>query len=240
MKKPVLVALITILALVVIVAMVLAYNIILAFFIKSNDSTSTESSTTTTTAVTATTTTPSSGRWVQTSEGSCYIYENSSLVWKNGLPTGKATIVYYDSNKNLIGTYEGNMENGYRNGHGIYKEPDGSTYTGNFVMGNKDDDDATYIKVQDGKQTWKFCGKFTNNILTYGTLSDFYFSINNVEGVTFEGTGTYVGNFKDGKFDDGDAVFTFNSGEKFVGEFRGGKAINGVFEFKGRKIRITN
>lgn len=139
-----------------------------------------------------------------------------------------STITYYDKRMYPNGeTYEGDMRNGQKNGHGVYKFADGRVYDGEWVS-NK--------QSGKGKMTWsngdKYDGDWSNGVRSgYG---EFQYAngkeyIGNFKNNKYHGSGTlyyasnesvecYTGNWSEGK-KSGQGTMKWRNGARYDGNW---------------------
>jgi hypothetical protein len=190
-----------------------------------------------------------SGQW----ENDKYIGKNSNLSnLTNGCISGNCVSGYGTYIWNTGEKYEGYWDNGKRNGQGTNYFSDGSVYTGEwkddskqgigtykYPAGNKDDYYNGYW--QDDKINGRGTLVFKDGHKYEGSFRNYFFdgegTTYNLDGTVQSGIwkeGVYIGKSSDnygcigGNCLDGFGTYTFESGEKYVGNF-----INGEYSGQG-------
>ena len=143
---------------------------------------------------------------------------------KNNIPDGSGTITYADGSK-----YEGEFQNGWRNGQGIeYYKNGNPKYNGKWEN-DKYHGYGTYTELNGDKYTGDFQKgwRHGNGTLTYSNGDKYtgmfnYDQFNNDGILTYANGSKYEGQFYNGKFD-GDGILTYYYGTKYEGEFKNDK-----------------
>lgn len=137
------------------------------------------------------------------------------LYKDNKLPVTSDNVCLTDDNGNM---YTGRVENGQRQGHGVYKFASGSEYDGEWKNG-KQEGQAVYTCANGDKYEGEYKnGQFEGHgVLTHADGSK------------------YDGEFKNGQ-KEGPGVFTWADGDKYDGEYKNDKREgHGVYTTDGNK-----
>jgi hypothetical protein len=179
------------------------------------------------------------GYWIdgkRNGQGTNYFIDGAVYTgeWKDDSKQGSGTYKYSSGNKDDY--YTGHWQNDKINGRGILVFKDGHKYEGSFHDYYFDGEGTTYNidgTVQSG--IWKdgvYIGKSKDN---YGCISG---ECSNGFGTyTFESGEKYVGNFINGEYS-GQGSYYYSSGDKYSGEFKNSKRDGqGTYTFSadGRK-----
>jgi len=106
------------------------------------------------------------------------------------------------------GTYVGDVAGGVPHGHGTYTSSDGYKYVGQYMNGME----HGYGTATEND--WKYVGELQND-MQHGL------------GTEIRPNGKYVGEFKNGR-SNGQGTYTFDNGDKFVGDSKDGQPWEGT------------
>lgn len=192
------------------------------------------------------------------SDNGCIVLTNYpeviSVSWsgtcKDSLANGSGILKYHYSN-GAVETYEGEIQNGFRNGYGSILYLDGTNYEGDWLNNQKNgygtytwkNGDVYFGEWKDGKENGNGALKYSNGTEYDGEWIDGM--LNGKGTMTFSNGEKYVGqlsenkkngfgtqNYTDGSIYEGewrDNIFsgkgtmTYSNGEKYVGQFRDNK-----------------
>lgn len=177
-----------------------------------------------------------------------YLFENNdkySGSFKEGIPHGEGSIIYYSDSS----IYSGTWVEGKKQGKGVFKlKKNGvlkATYEGFFEnnkMHTKHGETAKFVTAD-----FLYEGQFTNNLRTGKGKITYLKTGNRYEGdlingipegkgtMHYQGIGEYTGNFTDGK-PNGKGTLIFIIGDTYEGEWKDGKMHGvGKYTFKSGK-----
>ena len=142
------------------------------------------------------------------------VYEGDLL---NGLPHGKGRLTQDRCE------YEGQFENGVKQGRGVMQWANGDMYDGSWYKGMWDGD-GVLVRAA-GTTPFRYVGKFATN------------AMHGIGKITFSDGTEYEGRFEDNTIA-GKGKLTFPSGDRYVGSFSQGRA-HGMGQLYSGKYKST-